>query len=79
MKARPNSNLQLRLLVAQFTYNVMQAIDPWESIMVSSQDYLITVAQIAIAIAGFSSIVEALSTRHMQHWTELERFNFRLL
>ena len=47
--------------------------------MVSSQDYLITVAQIAIAIAGFSSIVEALSTRHMQHWTELERFNFRLL
>ena len=47
--------------------------------MVSEQDYLITVAQIAIAIAGFSSIVEALSTRHIQHWTDEERYNFRLL
>jgi MFS family permease len=47
--------------------------------MVSAQDYLITIAQIAIAIAGFSSIVEALSTRHMNHWTDEERYKFRLL
>jgi hypothetical protein len=47
--------------------------------MVSAHDYLITVAQIAIAIAGFSSIVEALSTRHMNHWTDEERYKFRLL
>ena len=47
--------------------------------MGSAQDYLVTVAQIAIAIAGFSSIVEALSTRHVQHWTDVERYNFRTL
>jgi len=45
----------------------------------SAQDYLITVAQIAIAIAGFSSIVEALSARHIQHWTDVERYKFRIL
>jgi len=44
-----------------------------------AQDFLITVAQISIAIAGFSSIVEALSTRHLQHWSDVERFKFRML
>jgi hypothetical protein len=47
--------------------------------MMSEQDYLMTVAQIAIAIAGFSSIVEALSTRHMQYWADAERYNYRIL
>ncbi len=44
-----------------------------------SNDILTTIAEVAIAIAGFSSIIVALSPRPIGEWSPVERFNFRAL
>lgn len=44
-----------------------------------SGDILTTIAEIAIAIAGFSSVIVALSPKPISEWSPIERFNFRVL
>jgi len=44
-----------------------------------SGDILTTIAEIAIAIAGFSSVIVALSPKPISQWSPIERFNFRIL
>jgi hypothetical protein len=38
-----------------------------------------TIAEIAVAIAGFSAIIVALRKKPIRKWHELDQFNFRML
>lgn len=38
-----------------------------------------TIAEIAVAIAGFSAIIVALRKNPIRKWHESDRFNFRML
>lgn len=44
-----------------------------------SGNILTTIAEIAIAIAGFSSVIVALSPKPFSEWNPIDRFNFRIL
>ena len=44
-----------------------------------SGNILTTIAEIAIAIDGFSSVIVALSPKPFSEWNPIDRFNFRVL
>ena len=44
-----------------------------------SQDALVLIAELAVAIAGFSSVVVALDNRTVKDWTPFQRHNLRIL
>jgi hypothetical protein len=44
-----------------------------------STDLQLTIAEVALAIAGFSAIVVALNGRPVREWDELDRHNLRML
>ncbi len=45
----------------------------------TSQDTLVIIAEVAVAIAGFSSVVVALDNRAVRNWTPFQRHNLRVL
>lgn len=45
----------------------------------TSHDTLVLIAEISVAIAGFSSVVVALEGRRVRHWSPVQRFNLRVL
>ena len=42
-------------------------------------DLQLTIAEVAVAVAGFSAIVVALNGRPVRQWDELDRHNPRML
>ena len=44
-----------------------------------SGDFLVVVAEIGVAIAGFSSVVVALDSRAVREWSSARRYNLRVL
>lgn len=44
-----------------------------------SSDALAIIAQVAVAIAGFSSVVVALDSREIRSWSRFQRHNLRVL
>ena len=44
-----------------------------------SNDALVLIAELAVAIAGFSSVVVALDSRAVRDWTPFQRHNLRIL
>ena len=44
-----------------------------------SSDFLVLVAELAVAIAGFSSVVVALDSRAVKTWSPAQRHNLRVL
>lgn len=44
-----------------------------------SQDTLILIAEIGVAIAGFSSVFVALNNKAVRHWSIYQRHNLRVL
>lgn len=44
-----------------------------------SGDLLVVVAELAVAIAGFSSVVVALDSRAVREWSPARRYNLRVL
>lgn len=47
--------------------------------MIAAEELLTTIAQIAITIAALAGVVVALSPRPLAQWSDLERYNFRVL
>jgi hypothetical protein len=45
----------------------------------TSHDTLVLIAELAVAIAGFSSIVIAIEGRGVRHWSAVQRFDLRVL
>jgi hypothetical protein len=45
----------------------------------SSHEALALVAEVAVALAGFSSVVVTLENRGVSAWTAIQRFNLRIL
>jgi len=45
----------------------------------TSHDTLILIAELAVAVAGFSSVVVAIDDRSIRHWSASQRFNLRVL
>jgi hypothetical protein len=45
----------------------------------SSHDTLVLIAEVAMAIAGFSGVVVALNNRAVKNWTPFQRHNLRVL
>jgi hypothetical protein len=46
---------------------------------VESHDTLVLIAEIAVGLAGFSSVVVALDNRAVRDWSVVRRFNLRIL
>ena len=44
-----------------------------------SHDTLVLIAEIAVGLAGFSSVVVALDNRAVRDWSAVRRFNLRIL
>jgi len=44
-----------------------------------SNDALVLIAELAVAIAGFSSVVGALDNRAVRTWSPFRRHNLRVL
>lgn len=44
-----------------------------------SHDTLVLIAEVAVAIAGFSSVVVALDNRAVKNWTPFQQHNLRVL
>lgn len=44
-----------------------------------SHDTLVLIAEVAVAIAGFSSVVVALDNRAVKNWSPFQRHNLRVL
>ena len=44
-----------------------------------NNDALVLIAELAVAIAGFSGVIVALESRSVRSWTPLQRRNLRLL
>ena len=44
-----------------------------------SHETLVLIAEVAVAIAGFSSVVVALDNRAVKNWTDFQRHNLRVL
>ena len=44
-----------------------------------SHDTLVLIAELAVAVAGFSSVIVALESRGVRYWSALQRFNLRVL
>jgi len=45
----------------------------------NSTDFLLTISELSIAVAGFSAIVVMLNTKPIKEWTDADRLNLRLL
>ena len=45
----------------------------------TSHDTLILIAELAVAVAGFSSLVVALQRRDVRNWDAIQRLNLRIL
>lgn len=44
-----------------------------------SRDTVVLIAELAVAIAGFSAVVVAVESRSVRNWSEIQRFNLRIL
>jgi hypothetical protein len=45
----------------------------------NSTDFLLTISELSIAVAGFSAIVVMLNTKPIKDWADADRLNLRLL
>ena len=45
----------------------------------TSTDFLLTISELSIAVAGFSAIVVMLNTKPIREWADADRLNLRLL
>ena len=45
----------------------------------NSTDFLLTISELSIAVAGFSAIVVMLNTKPIKEWVDADRLNLRLL
>jgi hypothetical protein len=45
----------------------------------TSHDTLVLVAELAVAVAGFSGVIVAVENRSVASWPDLQRFNLRVL